>query len=250
MIALHNVHKKFGHNEVLRGIDLEVSKGEVVAILGPSGSGKTTLLRCINFLERADRGQMDIGGLKVDMHSASREEIMKVRQKTTMVFQNYNLFNNKNAIENIMEGLVVVKGMPPEEAREISEALLLNVGLADKAERFPTQLSGGEQQRIGIARALAMDPEVVLFDEPTSALDPELVGEVLDVIRKVANEGRTMIIVTHEVMFAREIADKVIFMDGGIVVESGRPEDVLVRPNQERTAKFLERIIGRSELND
>lgn len=245
MIELHNVHKKFGSNEVLKGISLTVSKGEVVAILGPSGSGKTTFLRCINFLERADEGTLVIDGDTVDMKHASKDEILSVRRKTAMVFQNYNLFKNKTALENIMEGLIVVRKVPVEEAMKIAKANLERVGLADRADYYPSQLSGGQQQRIGIARALALNPEVILFDEPTSSLDPELVGEVLETIRDVAKEGRTMIIVTHEVAFAKDVANHVLLIDRGVVVEEGAPEDILNNPKEERTKKFLERILNR-----
>lgn len=243
VIELKNVCKSYGKNDVLKGIDLSVNKGEVIVILGPSGSGKTTFLRCINFLETADSGELSIDGMKVDMSSASKKEILSIRRKTAMVFQHYNLFKNKNILENIMEGLVVVKGIPKEKALAIAKENLEKVGLSSKAEMYPSQLSGGQQQRVGIARALALNPEVILFDEPTSSLDPELVGEVLDIIKKVANEGRTMIVVTHEISFASEIADKVVFMDGGVVVEEGTPDEILKNPKQERTIKFLNRIL-------
>lgn len=245
MIELHNVHKKFGHNEVLKGIDLNVNKGEVVAILGPSGSGKTTFLRCINFLERADEGTLTIDGDTIDLKHATKEEILSVRRKTAMVFQNYNLFKNKTALENVMEGLVTVRKVPVEEARKIAVANIEKVGMSDRLDYYPSQLSGGQQQRIGIARALALNPEVILFDEPTSSLDPELVGEVLATIREVAKEGRTMIIVTHEISFAKDVANHVLLIDNGVVVEEGAPEDILNNPKEERTRKFLERILSR-----
>ena len=245
MIELHNVHKKFGHNEVLKGIDLNVSKGEVVAILGPSGSGKTTFLRCINFLEKADEGTLVIDGDTIDLKHATKDEILSVRRKTAMVFQNYNLFKNKTALENVMEGLVTVRKVPVDEARKIALANIEKVGLSDRLDYYPSQLSGGQQQRIGIARALALNPEVILFDEPTSSLDPELVGEVLATIRAVAQEGRTMIIVTHEISFARDVANHVLLIDNGVVVEEGAPEDILNNPKEERTRKFLERILSR-----
>lgn len=243
LIELKGVCKSFGNHEVLKGIDLNVNKGEVVVILGPSGSGKTTFLRCINFLESADKGELTIDGVSIDMNKASKAEILSVRRKTAMVFQNYNLFKNKNALENIMEGLTVVKQIPKDEAMKIAEENLEKVGLSSRRSSYPSQLSGGQQQRVGIARALALNPEVILFDEPTSSLDPELVGEVLSVIKKVANEGRTMIIVTHEIAFAAEVADRVVFMDGGVIVEEGKPEEVLENPKQERTRKFLNRIL-------
>ncbi len=243
MIKIENVHKSFGHNEVLKGVGLEVKTGEVVVILGPSGSGKTTFLRSINFLERADKGTLTIGDLKVDMHSASHDDILKIRRKTAMVFQNYNLFKNKTALENITEGLIVVNNMAKDEAEEIGRELIKKVGLTDKENHYPSQLSGGQQQRIGIARALAMNPDVILFDEPTSSLDPELVGEVLETIKNVAEDGRTMIIVTHEISFAADVADHVLFMDGGVVVEEGSPSEILKQPKHERTKKFLNRIL-------
>lgn len=245
MIELHNVHKKFGHNEVLKGIGLNVNKGEVVAMLGPSGSGKTTFLRCINFLERADEGTLTIDGDTIDLKHATKDEILSVRRKTAMVFQNYNLFKNKTALENVMEGLVTVRKVPVEEARKIAVANIEKVGMSDRLDYYPSQLSGGQQQRIGIARALALNPEVILFDEPTSSLDPELVGEVLATIREVAKEGRTMIIVTHEISFAKDVANHVLLIDNGVVVEEGAPEDILNNPKEERTRKFLERILSR-----
>ena len=245
MIKIENVHKSFGENEVLKGVGLEVKKGEVVVILGPSGSGKTTFLRCINFLETADKGTLTIEPVTVDMHSASKDEILQIRRKTAMVFQSYNLFKNKTALENITEGLIVVNGTAKEEAEKIGMELLEKVGLSDRAGHYPSQLSGGQQQRIGIARALAMNPDVILFDEPTSSLDPELVGEVLNVIKKVAEEGRTMIIVTHEISFAADVADHVVFMDGGVIVEEGSPEELIRNPKNERTKRFLYRIINR-----
>ena len=243
MIQIKNIHKAFGDNQVLKGVDLSVNKGEVVAVLGPSGSGKTTMLRCINFLVTADRGELTIGDMTVDMHSASKEEILQIRRKTAMVFQTYNLFKNKTALENITEGLIIVQGMEKEKAEQIGRDLLAKVGLADRADSYPSQLSGGQQQRIGIARALALNPEVILFDEPTSALDPELVGEVLDVIKQVAQEGRTMIIVTHEISFAADVADHVVLMDGGHIIEEGTAEQVLKNPKNERTRRFLARIL-------
>ena len=245
MIELHNVHKKFGHNEVLKGIDLNVSKGEVVAILGPSGSGKTTFLRCINFLERADEGTLVIDGDTIDLRHATKEEILSVRRKTAMVFQNYNLFKNKTALENVMEGLVTVRKVPVDEAMKIAKSNIEKVGLSDRMDYYPSQLSGGQQQRICIARAIALNPEVILFDEPISSLDPELVGEVLSTIRDVAREGRTMIIVTHEISFARDVANHVLLIDNGVVVEEGVPDEILTNPKEERTKKFLERILAR-----
>ena len=227
MINIKNVHKSFGNREILKGIDLTVSTGSVTAILGPSGSGKTTFLRTLNFLEKADQGTMELNDIKVDLKTASNKEILNVRRNTSMVFQSYNLFSNKTVIENIMEGLVTVKKMNKSAAREIAQKFLKEVGMEGFDDYYPVQLSGGQQQRIGIARALAMDPQVILFDEPTSALDPELVGEVLAVIRKIARDlNVTMIIVTHEIGFAKEVADQVVFMEGGVIVEQGDPKIV------------------------
>lgn len=242
MIQLEQISKSFGKQEVLQSIDLQVKKGEVVVILGPSGSGKTTLLRCINYLEKPDAGQITIGDLKVDTKHPTKKEIHALRQQTAMVFQQYNLFKHKTALENVMEGLTVVRKMPKDKARAISVQVLEKVGLGNKLDHYPVQLSGGQQQRVGIARALALNPEVILFDEPTSALDPELVGEVLSVIRKIAKEGITMIVVTHEMDFARDVANHVVFMDGGLVVEEGTPEEIFQRPKEERTRQFLSRI--------
>ncbi|SFJ77050.1 amino acid ABC transporter ATP-binding protein [Thermoflavimicrobium dichotomicum] len=242
MIRLKNIKKSFGKQMVLKGIDLTVEKGEVVVILGPSGSGKTTLLRCINFLERADSGAITIGDLSVDCHRATKKEILALRRKTAMVFQHYNLFKHKTVLENVMEGLVVVQKWPVERAKERSLQILEKVGLSQQIDMYPSQLSGGQQQRVGIARALALNPEVILFDEPTSALDPELVGEVLSVIQKIAREGITMIVVTHEMGFARDISDHVVFMDNGVVVEEGKPNEIFHAPKEERTKQFLKRI--------
>jgi len=239
MLRVENIHKRFGSEEVLKGISLQVKRGDVVSILGPSGSGKTTLLRCINLLERPHKGTVAIGDLSVDTEHLTRRDILKLRRKTAMVFQSYGLFINKNALENVMEGLLVVKKMNKAEARLKSLALLEKVGLADKAEHYPSQLSGGQQQRVGIARALALDPEVILFDEPTSALDPELVGEVLEVIRKIAREGVTMIIVTHEMSFARDISTHVVFMEKGNIVEQGEPKQIFFEPQMQRTKEFV-----------
>lgn len=243
MVRLENIHKHFGKTHVLKGINLEVNKGDVLVILGPSGSGKTTLLRCINYLERPDEGEISVGGFSIQSNHQSKRDILTLRRKTAMIFQNYNLFKNKNVLENVMEGLVVAKKIPKEVAREKSLALLKKVGLSEKTEAYPSQLSGGQQQRVGIARALALNPDVILFDEPTSALDPELVGEVLSTIREIACEGITMIIVTHEMGFARDVANRIIFMDGGVIVEQGTPEDIFVNAKEERTKQFLKRIL-------
>lgn len=243
LIEIKSIYKKFGKNEILKGVDLKVEKGEVIVILGPSGSGKTTLLRCINFLEKADDGELIIGEDKIHFQHVTKKDIFNVRKKTAMVFQNYNLFNNKTAIENVMEGLVIARKVPKKEAEEISKKVLDKVGLSDKYDFYPCQLSGGQQQRVGIARALALNPEVILFDEPTSALDPELVGDVLEVMKKVAEEGITMIVVTHEMSFAYDIATRVIFMEGGVVVEEGTPKEIFTNAKEERTRTFLKRIV-------
>ena len=242
MIKLTQIRKSFGRNEVLKGIDLTVEKGEVVAILGPSGSGKTTLLRCINYLEKPNDGQISNDDFNVNCKRPDKKDIHTLRGKTAMVFQQYNLFRHKTALENVMEGLIVVKKLPKDEARQKSVELLEKVGLGSKLDAYPSELSGGQQQRVGIARALALNPEVILFDEPTSALDPELVGEVLGVIRKIAKEGITMIIVTHEMSFAQDVASHVVFMDGGVIVEEGKPSEIFNDPKEERTKQFLKRI--------
>ncbi len=249
MIELKNIKKSFGHLKVLQDVSLTVGEGEVVVILGPSGSGKTTLLRTINFLEKADEGKLTIGNTRVDLHSAKKKEILEVRRKTAMVFQNYNLFANKTALENITEGLVTARKISKEQAEKRALEELGKVGLADRKDYYPSQLSGGQQQRVGIARAVALDAEVILFDEPTSALDPELVGETLQSMKKVAQEGHTMIVVTHEMSFAEEVADKVVFMDGGLIVEEGKPRDIFYSPKEERTKKFLHRILPVGEYN-
>ena len=224
---------------VLRGVDLTVEKGDVVAILGPSGSGKTTLLRCLNFLETADAGQLVFDGESFDLAHASRADIARLRKKTAFVFQNYNLFRNKTALQNVTEGLIVARKLPKEQADEIGMKMLAKVGLADRADYYPRQLSGGQQQRVAIARALAADPEIIYFDEPTSALDPELTGEVLKVLRDLADRKTTMIIVTHEMHFARDVADRILFMDGGVVVEEGPAKQLIDHPREERTRQFL-----------
>lgn len=242
MIELKNIRKSFGKQEVLKGINLSVGKGDVVVILGPSGSGKTTLLRCINFLERPNDGEVAIGDFRVQCKHPSKSDILTLRRKTAMVFQHYNLFKHKTVVENVMEGLIVVQKLPKEAAREKSLKMLEKVGLSHKVDAYPVELSGGQQQRVGIARALALNPEVILFDEPTSALDPELVGEVLSVIRKIAHEGVTMIVVTHEMSFARDVSNHVVFMDDGKIVEEGKPDDIFSRPREERTKQFLKRI--------
>ena len=227
---------------VLRGVDLTVEKGDVVAILGPSGSGKTTLLRCLNFLETADAGQLVFDGESFDLAHASRADIARLRKKTAFVFQNYNLFRNKTALQNVTEGLIVARKLPKEQAEEIGMKMLAKVGLADRADYYPRQLSGGQQQRVAIARALAADPEIIYFDEPTSALDPELTGEVLSVMRQLAEEGMTMLVVTHEMGFARNVSSKTVFMENGVVVEQAPSQQFFASPKEERTQAFLRRI--------
>ena len=240
MISISNLRKSFGSLEVLKGIDLDVHRGEKVVVLGPSGSGKSTMLRCINALEVPDSGTITVDGVEV---TNRRTNLNRLREHLGMVFQRFNLWPHKTVLENVMLGQMVVSGRSREEAKEKALQTLERVGLASKADDYPVRLSGGQQQRVGIARALAMDPKAILFDEPTSALDPELVGEVLAVMKSLADEGMTMVVVTHEIGFAREVADRVIFMDGGVIVEQGRPEDVLVNPREERTRTFLKRVL-------
>jgi L-cystine transport system ATP-binding protein len=239
VLEVEHIYKSFGKLEVLKDISLKINQGDVVAILGPSGTGKTTLLRSINFLTNADDGKITIDGYSVDVKHHRKKNVLELRRKTAMVFQHYNLFHHKTVLENVMEGLVVAKKLPKKEARERALHELDKVGLNDKVDAYPCALSGGQQQRVGIARALALDPKVLLFDEPTSALDPEKVGEVLAVIRKVAQEGITMLIVTHEISFARNVANRIIFMDGGEIVEDGSPKDIFLNPKEERTKQFL-----------
>jgi L-cystine transport system ATP-binding protein len=243
MIEIKDIHKSYGKNEVLKGVDLQVEKGDVIVIIGPSGSGKTTLLRCINFLERAEKGVLTIGETTMDLTQATKKQILNVRRRTAFVFQNFNLFNNKTVLENVTEGLVIARKKPKKEAEETAVAALAKVGLTEKLSAYPSRLSGGQQQRVAIARAIVLNPEVILFDEPTSALDPELVGETLEVIKRIAKEGITMVVVTHEMGFARDVANKVIFMDKGVVVEQGSPHEVLQNPREERTRQFLRRFL-------
>lgn len=243
MIEVKEVYKKFDRHEVLKGVSLKVETGDVIVILGVSGSGKTTLLRCINFLDKADSGKLTIAGETVDLKHASKKEILNVRKKTAFVFQNHNLFNNKTALENVMEGLTIARKVPKAEAEKRAKEALDKVGLAEKYDAYPSQLSGGQQQRVGIARAIVLNPEIIMFDEPTSALDPELVGETLKIMKKIADEGVTMIVVTHEMAFASEVANKVIFMDQGVIVEEGPPEEIFSNPKEERTRRFLKRIL-------
>ncbi|WP_018591762.1 amino acid ABC transporter ATP-binding protein [Terrisporobacter glycolicus] len=242
MLKINSLSKKFDQNTVLKNIDLEVKKGEVVVLIGPSGTGKSTLLRCINILEKADSGSLTIGDLNVDLANLHKKDILKIRRKTAMVFQNYNLFNNKTVIENITEPLIVVKKIDKESANKIALEKLKLVGIEEKKDQYPSRLSGGQKQRVAIARALAVDPEVILMDEPTSALDPELVGEVLDVIRSLAKVHMTMIIVSHEMKFAKEIADRIIFMENGVIEEEGSPSD-LFRENKNTRINQFARIV-------
>ncbi len=242
MIELTGIHKSFHRTEVLKGIDLQVKQGQVVVIIGPSGSGKSTLLRCINFLEKPNRGTIRIDRLTVDAERVTKPEILELRRNTAMVFQQYNLFRNKTALENVMEGLITVKRLPKPEAIAKSSYFLEKVGLQDRVHFYPSQLSGGQQQRVGIARALAMEPKAILFDEPTSALDPELVGGVLDVMKSLAREGMTMVVVTHEMNFAKEVANQVVFMDNGQIVEAGNPTEFFQQTRLERTKLFLQRV--------
>ncbi len=240
IVEIKGLKKHYDDLEVLKGIDLVVHKGEKVVVLGPSGSGKSTMLRCINALEDADGGTIKVRGQEITDHKTN---INKVREHLGMVFQRFNLWPHKSVLENVMLGQIVVSGKSEEEAKKRAMETLTRVGLADKADQYPVRLSGGQQQRVAIARTLAMDPAVILFDEPTSALDPELVGEVLSVMKSLAEDGMTMIVVTHEITFAKEVADRVIFMDGGVIVEQGAPEDVLVNPKEERTRAFLKRVL-------
>ena len=240
MVEVKNLHKSFEGVHILKGIDLKVDKGDVIAIIGPSGSGKTTLLRCMNFLEKADEGTMLFDDKFIDFSKKiNRDDISEIRKKTAFVFQSYNLFFNKTAIENITEGLIVARKIKKEVANKKAMELLEKVGLLDRKDYYPSQLSGGQQQRVAIARALATDPEIIYFDEPTSALDPELIGEVLNVMKQLANEGMTMIVVTHEMNFAKEVSKKTIFMDDGIIVEEGESKSFFNSPKQERTKAFL-----------
>ena len=246
LITVRGLRKSFGDNEVLKGIDFEVRPGEVVALIGPSGSGKTTVLRSLNSLAVPDGGTVAFAsGLSIDFATTvSKKDLLALRDSSAMVFQHYNLFPHKTVLENVIEGPVQVQKVPVAVAKADAERLLERVGLLDKRDSYPFELSGGQQQRVGIVRALALKPDLLLFDEPTSALDPELVGEVLAVIKELADEGWTMVIVTHELAFARQVATQVVFMDGGVVVERGAPEQILVNPREERTKQFLHRILN------
>ena len=240
LLRVENVRKSFGALEVLQGVELSVDKGDVVAILGPSGSGKTTLLRCVNFLERADGGALTFDGERFDLAHMSKRDAARLRKKTAFVFQGYNLFLNKTALENVTEGLIVGRGIPKAEAIDAARRALDKVGMLDRAEHYPSQLSGGQQQRAAIARAIAAQPEIVYFDEPTSALDPELTGEVLAVMRQLAEEGMTMLVVTHELGFARTVSSQAVFMEDGVVVESGPSRQIFEEPREARTRAFLQ----------
>jgi L-cystine transport system ATP-binding protein len=243
MISVKGLYKQFDQLEVLKGLDLEIERGKVIVLIGPSGSGKTTFLRCLNVLETPTKGVISIDDKTLDFSNpVNNKRIASFRRQTGMVFQSYNLFPHMTALENVMEGPVTVKKESKEAVRKRAEALLNKVGLGDKLNYYPFQLSGGQQQRVGIARALAMEPKVMLFDEPTSALDPELVGEVLKVMKDLANEGMTMVVVTHEMRFAKEAADEVLFLDQGVIVERGKPEQIFSSPKEERTKQFLSLI--------
>uniref|UniRef100_UPI003FEF37AF amino acid ABC transporter ATP-binding protein n=1 Tax=Gemmiger formicilis TaxID=745368 RepID=UPI003FEF37AF len=248
MLQIRNLRKSFGDLQVLKSIDLDVNKGDVVAILGPSGSGKTTMLRCLNFLEKSDGGTMLFDDQRVDLARVTHAEANALRRRTGFVFQSYNLFANKTALQNVTEGLIIARKMPRRRAEEIARAALVKVGMDDRADYYPSQLSGGQQQRVAIARAMAADPEIIYFDEPTSALDPELTGEVLAVMRSLAGEGRTMLVVTHEMDFARHAANHVVFMEQGVIVEQNTAEAFFNDPQQLRTKEFLQTYKQRSLL--
>ena len=242
MLQIRNLRKSFGDLQVLKSIDLDVNKGDVVAILGPSGSGKTTMLRCLNFLEKSDGGTMLFDDQRVDLARVTHAEANALRRRTGFVFQSYNLFANKTALQNVTEGLIIARKMPRRRAEEIARAALVKVGMDDRADYYPSQLSGGQQQRVAIARAMAADPEIIYFDEPTSALDPELTGEVLSVMRQLAEEGMTMLVVTHEMGFARNVSSKTVFMENSVVVEQAPSQQFFASPKEERTQAFLRRI--------
>ena len=248
MLQIRNLRKSFGDLQVLKSINLDVNKGDVVAILGPSGSGKTTMLRCLNFLEKSDGGTMLFDDQRVDLARVTHAEANALRRRTGFVFQSYNLFANKTALQNVTEGLIIARKMPRRRAEEIARAALVKVGMDDRADYYPSQLSGGQQQSVAIARAIAADPEIIYFDEPTSALDPELTGEVLAVMRSLAGEGRTMLVVTHEMDFARHAANRVVFMEQGVIVEQNTAEAFFNDPQQPRTKEFLQTSKQRSLL--
>jgi polar amino acid transport system ATP-binding protein len=242
MLTIEGMTKRFQRNTVLNDISLTVQKGEILGIIGPSGTGKSTLLRCINLLEKPETGRITVGGFSMNFASRNRRDILELRRRSAMVFQQFNLFRQKTALENVMEGLVIVKKMPKAEAEHIARQRLEEVGMSDRLHHYPQHLSGGQQQRVAIARALAMMPEALLFDEPTSALDPELTGEVLDTIKKTAEAGFTMLLVSHEMNFVRSIASRIIFLDGGKIVEDASPEEVFNHPKSERAKEFIAKM--------
>ena len=244
MISIKNLTKEFSGQKVLDGIDIDIEKGEVVALVGASGAGKSTILRSLNYLEQPDSGTIIIDDFKVDFETITKEQILTLRRKLAMVFQQFNLFERRTALDNVKEGLKIVKKLSDEEATKIAKEELAKVGLSNRENHYPRHLSGGQKQRVAIARALAMDPEVMLFDEPTSALDPEMVGEVLKTMQELSETGLTMIIVTHEMEFARDVSDRVIFMDKGVIAEQGSPEQIFENPKEERTKEFLKRFLG------
>ncbi|MFY2510094.1 amino acid ABC transporter ATP-binding protein [Vibrio pectenicida] len=245
MIKLTNIHKRFGDSQVLNGIDLEIKQGEIIVIIGSSGTGKSTLLRTVNFLENADQGKITIGDISVDTEKHSKSEVLALRRKTGFVFQNYALFAHMTAKQNIAEGLITVHSWKKDQALKHAQKILDDIGLGDKGDSYPAALSGGQQQRVGIGRAMALQPELLLFDEPTSALDPEWVGEVLQLMKELANKAQTMLVVTHEMQFAREVADRVIFMAEGHIVEQGNPQDIFNHPQDPRLKKFLRQVGGK-----
>lgn len=242
MIKLENIHKRFGDTEVLKGIDLDIKQGEIIVIIGSSGTGKSTLLRSVNFLEQADQGRITIDNISVDTQKHTKAEVLALRRRTGFVFQNYALFAHMTARQNIAEGLITVRGWKKDDAHKRAQEILDDIGLGDKGESYPAALSGGQQQRVGIGRAMALQPELLLFDEPTSALDPEWVGEVLSLMKRLANQHQTMLVVTHEMQFAKEVADRVIFMADGNIVEQGSPQDIFDNPQDLRLQKFLNQV--------